>query len=101
MLLPVRRLHYGRDRCALSMPKQVQNSLLLRLATWLGCDRFLCGSPRLHLADGGRLRFSLCLDHFGLLSWIVTAHWPPPPQPRGDQVALAGEGARFRRDDLY
>jgi hypothetical protein len=26
-----------------------------------------------HLADGGRLRFSLYLDHFGLLSWVVTA----------------------------
>src|ERR1700746_1330339 len=75
MLLPVRGLHNGRDRCALSMPTQVQNSLLLRFGTRLGCDQFLFGArSRLHLAAGGRLRFPLCLDHFGLLSWVVTAH---------------------------
>jgi hypothetical protein len=39
----------------------------------LSANRF-CTSPRLHLADGGRFRFSLCPDHFGLLPWIVTAH---------------------------
>src|SRR6266566_7559634 len=74
MLLPVRGFHNGRDRCALCTPKQAQNFLLLRFGTRLGCDRFLFGTrPRLHLADGGSLRFWLCLDHFGLLSWIVTA----------------------------
>jgi hypothetical protein len=37
MLLPVRGFHNGCDRCALSMPKQAQNFLLLRFrhAAWM------------------------------------------------------------------
>src|SRR5262249_9040910 len=79
MLLPVRGFHNGRDRCAFSTTKQAQNFLLLRFRTRLGCDRFLFGtSPRLHLAAGGCLRLSLCVDHFDLLPWIVTARMHAP-----------------------
>src|SRR5690348_7565300 len=72
MLLPVRGFHNGRDCCALSTPKQIQNFRLLRFGTRLGYDRLLFGTcPQPHLIAGGRLRFSLCRDHFGLLPWIV------------------------------